>query len=308
MVARNGTLEIRHLRIIDAVARAGTVTEAARRLGLTQPAVSHALGELESRLGVKLFDRERRGMTPTTEGERLVRTAEAVLTEVECAEQDLELYRDGFRGIIRLATECYTCYHWLPPLLSRFRDRFPEVAVELSPDASSDPAGALEAEKLDAAIMHTDVSSRPGLRPDFLFQDELVVVMRPGHPLAEKEWLEADDFAEETLFLHTGVEDSTIVQSVLEPAGVSPARVHSLYLTEAIVESVAAGLGISVLARWAAAPAVDAGRLASVPVGEDGLFRKWWVVTRRRDRNRAALSNLVGLLRESRLPASFPGG
>lgn len=303
----NGLIEVRHLRIIDAVARAGTVTEAARRLGLTQPAVSHALGDLEARLGVRLFDRERRRMAPTTEGRRLMRAAEVVLSEVACAEQDLELYRDGHRGIIRFATECYTCYHWLPPLLANFQEEFPEVAVELAPEASADPAGALEAERLDAAIMHSDMGSREDLRTDFLFQDELVAVVSPTHRLAEKEWLSAVDFSGEVLFLHTGPEDSTIVQSVLEPAGVKPARMHSLHLTEAIVESVAAGLGITVLARWAAAPAAAAGRVVAVPIGEEGLFRKWWVVTRRRDSNRAALANLVSLLRASRLPGSFGG-
>lgn len=299
-----GSLEVRHLRIVDAIATAGTVTEAARRLDLTQPAVSHALGELESRLGVKLFERERRRMVPTTEGRRLMRTAQTVLPEVECAEHDLELYRDGYRGIIRFSTECYTCYHWLPPLLSRFQQEFPDVAVELAPDASNDPAGALAAEKLDAAIMHS-VVDHPQLKSDFLFQDELVAVMPPGHPLADRAVLHAADFLDQTLFLHTGPDDSTIVQEVLQPAGVKPARLLSLRLTEAIVESVAAGLGISVLARWAAAPAVTAGRLIAKPLGDDGLFRKWSVVTRRRDANRAALSNLVALLRESRLPASF---
>ena len=126
-------LEVRHLRAIAAIQREGTVTAAARRLYLTQSAVSHLLKDLETRLGVDLFDRER-GMEPTEEGKRLLRSARVVLDELDRAEYDLAQLRDGYQGVLRVTTQCYTCYHWLPRILSRFRDRFPEIDLQIVPD------------------------------------------------------------------------------------------------------------------------------------------------------------------------------
>ena len=108
-------IEVRHLRIVDAIAREGTVTRAAERLFVTQPAVSRALKELETRVGTPLFRRESRRMQLTLEGERLRATAKMVLEEIDRVEHDLDLFKNGVRGIVRLTTQCYTCYHWLPP-------------------------------------------------------------------------------------------------------------------------------------------------------------------------------------------------
>src|SRR5690242_14622678 len=82
-------LELRHLKLVRAIVREGGLTRAAARLHLTQPALSHQLRELERRLGAALFLRVGRGLVPTPAGERLVRTAEAVLPEVESVEREL---------------------------------------------------------------------------------------------------------------------------------------------------------------------------------------------------------------------------
>ncbi len=296
-------LEIRHLRIVDAIARAGTVTAAAKRVHLTQPAVSHALGELETRLGVKLFERSGRRMVPTEEGRRLLVTAERVLVEVADAEHDLRRYREGVRGVVRLATECYTCYHWLPPLLRRFQETYPDVEVSLVPEVSFEPMEALLAERLDVAVVHSEPPDR-ALVAQRLFEDELVLIVAPDHGLAGRPYVEAGDFVDEVLLLHSGPEDSVLFTEVLEPAAVQPRRVLTMKLTEAVLESVKAGLGVSVVARWVAAPDLERGDLVAVPITRAGLYRTWSVVTRRRDARKAPLKRLVELLREGPLPSA----
>lgn len=296
-------LEIRHLRIVDAIARAGTVTEAARRVHLTQPAVSHALGELETRLGVKLFERAGRRMVPTEEGRRLITTAERVLVDVADAEHDLRRFREGARGVLRLATECYTCYHWLPPVLRRFQDAYPEVEVSLVPEVSFAPLEALRSERLDVAIMHTEPTDR-ALVQARLFTDELVLIVAPDHALADRPFVEAEDLAGEVLLLHSEPEDSLVWTTFLAPSGVRPRRVLTMRLTEALLESVKAGLGVSAVARWVAQPELQRGALRAIPITRRGLFRGWSAVTRRRDARRAALRSLVELLKEGPLPGA----
>ena len=124
-------LEVRHLRMIEAIAREGGVTNAARRLHLTQPAVSHALRDLERKLGVKLFQRSPKGMIPTDNGERLLQTAAAVLDELQRAESHLAARRAGHLGALRIATQCYTCYHWLPGVLQAFSRDLPAIDVQI---------------------------------------------------------------------------------------------------------------------------------------------------------------------------------
>lgn len=290
-------LEVRHLQIVEAIARSGSVTEAARRLNLSQPAVSHALGDLEGRLGVPLFERLPRGMRATAEGRRLVDAARVVLDAVRDAEHDLQRFKEGCQGIIHISTECYTCYHWLPPILAHFSRRFPDVEVRISPDATRDPLSALEAGRLDMAIVHTPVD-HPDLVTEELFEDELVALVPPDHPLAEHEFLAPAAFAGETLILHSEPETSYAVSDFLDPAGVAPARILVLPLTEAIFESVKAGLGLTVVARWAARPETDRGSLVPLRLGDRGLFRSWRLVTRRDRARRVTIQELARLLKE----------
>jgi len=136
-------LEVRHLRVVQAIVREGSVTKAAESLYLTQPAVSHTLKDIESRLGVQLFRRNRKRMEPTPEGLSLQATAERVLNELECAEESLQSFKAGKRGVLRVATQCYTCYHWLPRILKRFEESVPAVDLQIVPEATNEPVEAL---------------------------------------------------------------------------------------------------------------------------------------------------------------------
>jgi LysR family transcriptional regulator for metE and metH len=109
--------EMRHLQLVRAIANAGTLTQAGLVLNLTQSALSHQLRDIESRLGVRLFSRDGRRLTPTAAGLTLLDTANQVITIIERSEDAVRQAAGGERGLLRLTTECYTCYHWLPPVL-----------------------------------------------------------------------------------------------------------------------------------------------------------------------------------------------
>src|SRR5678816_751674 len=96
-------LEVRHLKLVRAVVREQGLTRAAAHLHLTQPALSHQLAELESRLGTPLFLRAGRRLRPTPAGERLVQAAEAVLPELERAERELAGLEGASGGVIRVS-------------------------------------------------------------------------------------------------------------------------------------------------------------------------------------------------------------
>src|SRR5687767_9404388 len=274
-------LDLRHLRLVAAVAESGGQTRAARRLNLTQSALSHQLRELEGRIGTPIFIRASRRMILTAVGERILATARRVLHEVETLENDLvSTEATGGAGVVRLATECYTCYHWLPGVVTAFRQEWPRVDVRIVAEVTADPVRALLDGALDLAIVAGDVDERR-LGCTSLFQDEHVVVVAPNHPFVGKAFVAAEELRNEHLILYTiHSRDNSVLREVLRPAGVEPRQLTRVQLTEAIVELVKAGLGVSVLARWAVAPHLRDGSLVGIPLTKRGFHRRWWAVTR----------------------------
>jgi LysR family transcriptional regulator, regulator for metE and metH len=267
-------LEIRHLQLVAAVADVGSLTRAGDRLHLTQSALSHQLRDIESRLGAALFLRVGKRLVLTPAGERLLASAREVLERLERTEHDIrEMSRDR-AGVLRITTECYTCYHWLPPLLLHYRRTFPRVEVRIDVNATGRPVEMLLAGKIDLAVVSTPVADRRlATRP--VFEDELVVVASRRHRFAQQTHVRLADMRDETLFVYPPKEESSVLQRTLLPGGAAPARVEEVLLTEAIVELVKAGLGVAVLARWAVQPVVDAGAIVARPLTARGLHREW---------------------------------
>lgn len=270
-------LDVRHLRLVVAVAEHRSLTRASEVLHLTQSALSHQLRDIEERLGSPLFLRLHKRMALTPAGERLLTTARSVLDELTSAETTI---RGGLKEAVvplRLSTECYTCYHWLPAVLKPYRERFPRVEIRIDAASTRRPMAALLEGKLDLAIMSSTIrDARVVVRP--VFEDEQVAVVARDHPLARSPFVRLADFRKERLITYVEREDSHFVTRVLEPAGVVPRAILPVQLTEAILEMTRAGLGIAVLARWAVAPYLHDGSLRALRVTAEGLRRQWKAV------------------------------
>lgn len=289
-------LEIRHLRLVAAVADVGSLTRAGDHLHLTQSALSHQLRDIESRLGAPLFLRVGKRLVLTPAGERLLASARDVLDRLQRTEDDIRQLGRQRGGAIRLSTECYTCYHWLPGVVTAFRQEWPRVDVRIVAEATADPVRALLDGALDLAIVAGDVDERR-LGCTSLFEDEQVVVVAPNHPLATHKFIAPEELRNEHLILYTThSSESSVLREVLRPAGVEPRQLTRVQLTEAIVELVKAGLGISVLARWAIAPQLREGSLVGIPLTARGFHRRWWAVTRPHETAPAYQQSLLDLL------------
>ncbi|HET9955575.1 MAG TPA: LysR family transcriptional regulator, partial [Polyangiaceae bacterium] len=113
-----GTLEVRDFRLVRAIAEAGGATHAGRHLNLSQSAVSHQLRGLEQRVGVALFRRSGRKLAITPAGQRFLEVGRQVLGPLLQLELELRRASQQARPKLRVGTQCYTAYHWLPQVLS----------------------------------------------------------------------------------------------------------------------------------------------------------------------------------------------
>lgn len=282
------------LKAIAAVAECSSVTKAAKRLGVTQPALSYQIKQLENAADVRLFERTRQGMTPTAAGNRLVRAARAVRAEIERAGHELDLLKSGADGRLRISSECFTAYHWLARVLVVFRETFPSVQVEVDVDVSRRPLEALQDGQLEL-LLTTQRPSDPRFEVTALFEDEMVAVMPPEHPLARRKYLSPRDFADQSVFVWN-LERSDLFNLVLRPAGVRPRYAAEVPITEAMVEMVRSGIGISVLASWTVQPELDAGDLVSVRVTKKGIRRHWYGVWTERASTPAYVEHFLAVL------------
>jgi LysR family transcriptional regulator for metE and metH len=296
-------LDVRHLTLVHGIATTGSITRAAETLHLTQSALSHQLRDIESRLGLQLFLRVGRRMVITPAGERVLASARRVLDDLARAEQELRLMATDGHGVLRICTQCNTGYHWLPPLLDTFHRTHPKVDVQIMVNATDRPVEALLEGQVDVAFV-TDEPADRRLVATPIFKDELVAVVPPGHPFASRAHVEPLHFADAHLLLYTADRrDSFIFRNILMPAGVEPVRVSAVPLTEAILELVKAGQGVSVMARWAIEPAIASGAIRAVRIGRRGVYRAW-LAARLRDRVEPKWQkDFVTLLARQSLPA-----
>ena len=292
-------LGVRHLQLVQAVHQEGGLTRAAERLFLTQSALSHRLRDIEGKLGVRLFFRVGKKMVLAPAGERVLAASGPLLEKLEDLEEDIRLMAQGRKGRLRVSTQCYTCYHWLPIVLAELQKEFPQVDVEIVVEATRDPLAALQEGRLDLAIVHSEVAGQD-LVGEPLFSDELLVAVHPGHRLAKQPYVRPKDFSQQHLIVHYNYKTSVLAREVLNPLGLKPKKISELQLTEAVLEVVRAGLGIAVLAGWAVEPYASAGAVVAKPLTRKGVRRTWSAAMLRQGGNPPHLRRFLELLKSSR--------
>jgi len=290
-------LEIRHYETVLAIVELGTMTEAARTLATTQPALSHRLAEAERRLGTPLFTRgPNRRLTPTRAGLVIHQAASRALTDLAHSESTVRSEDRPLVATVRIAVGSYDCFHWFPDFVTTARDAHPEFGLELVVMGDT-PGEAL-------AAGHADLVLAPG-RPEGgvelapLVDDELMLMTAPTHRLAAREKINAEELADEAYLTYNarptpGFEYDRFIR----PARTYPRRVTIVGTTSAITELVAAGTGVSILSRWALSPAIEAGRVVPIRCGPDGLSLTWSGVVRAGDPDDAPARILLELLKD----------
>lgn len=203
-VAKRVTLK--ELRLLLAVSRSGSILKAASEIGMTQPALSKAISELEATLGVRLFDRTNRGVCLTPHGDVLARRATGVFEELRQAGDELQSLTEANRGELRLGGTPAMCAGALPHVIAAVRLHRPRFTFQITELESARLASEVAARSVDLGIGRKPAGSSDELEFEPLFEDPLCIVAGAQHPLASKKSVKLKETALHPWTLPSGEE------------------------------------------------------------------------------------------------------
>ena len=289
-------LELRHLKTLLALKESGSVSLAAKRIHLTQSALSHQIKLLEDQYDLTLFERKTTPLRFTPAGERLVKLAHEILPKVVEAELDLARVKQGEVGELRISVECHTCFDWLMPAMDSFRQNWPLVELDIVSGFHTDTVGLLLTHRSDWAVV-SEAEETEGIVYHPLFSYEMVGICAKDHPLAHKAVWEAEDFADETWITYPVPDDMLdLLKKVLLPQGINPMRRHS-ELTIAIIQLVASKRGIAALPYWTVMPYLEKNYVVARQIGDTPLRSELYAAMRSEDISCGYIQDFCNIVR-----------
>ncbi|TPG57380.1 LysR family transcriptional regulator [Roseomonas nepalensis] len=239
---------LRQLRTFLSVVQTGGVTAAAQMLGLTQPAASQQLRELERAMGVRLLERVSGRSVPTAAGRALIEPARRAQAAVEDARAVTAAHRQGEVGRVRLGTGATACIHLLPRVLDRLHDQMPGLEVIIATGNTRDILQRVEEGDLDVALVTLPAALGRSLTSTRITTDPLVALLPESMMFPGRPSLTAADLERLPLILYEAEANTrVIIDAWFRRAGLIPRPIMELGSVEAIKVLVAGGRGCSVL-------------------------------------------------------------
>lgn len=249
-------MHVCELEAFVAICEQGSFSGAAHRLHLTQPAISKRIASLETALGHRLFDRVGRGASLTEAGRTYLDHARQVLMDLADGRQALDNLSAEVRGPLRLALSHHVALHRMPAVLRRYRQRYPQVSLEIEFLSSEAACQSIIGGRLELAIITLPPPHIHALDMRRVWSDPMRILVAPDHPLAALDAPAATDLAGFTALLpETDTYTYAVVEQALAAVGVAltPGRADNHLETLKMLANV--GLG------WTALPEtmVDSG-------------------------------------------------
>jgi LysR family transcriptional regulator for metE and metH len=286
-------LEFRHLRTIQAIHQQGGLARAADVLNITQSALSHQVKGLEDQVGMELFLRRSKPLKLSKAGHKLLKLAEEVLPRVKALEIDFSEVIAGKAGRLHIAIECHACFDWLFPVLEQFRKTWGNVDVDIRSSLAFDALPALQREEVDVAISD-DPEAIDGITFIPLFDYEPTFICAKEHPLAQKDYIVAEDLVDQTLITYPEEKSRLDVYTeLLTPAKLEPKALRQIELTAVIMLLVASNRGVSVLPDWVVAGEQYGHDFVTKRITKNGLSRRLYAAVRDGDTELGYIQDFV---------------
>jgi DNA-binding transcriptional LysR family regulator len=280
-------VDLTALRVFLAVAEERSFSRAAAKVHRTQPAVSQTVRRLEDELGEQLFDRSSKTGTLTDAGKVLQNYGQRLVRLAEEAESAMRELRDLRRGRVLIGAN-EAAIHTLLPLMARFRQKVPDIAV----DVRRVPARQIAVEVQQGSLDFGALTFRPaeeGLLEVVVGSDELVLLVPPSHPLAKRRQVTMGDVAGEAIVAHNDPSPARErVLRMFEQHRIALNMVISLPSLDGIKRAVELKLGVALLPRRCAVTEIANGQLVALSVAGISRKRQLTLVCRKAHRSHAA--------------------
>ncbi|MEQ1852084.1 MAG: LysR family transcriptional regulator [Chthoniobacteraceae bacterium] len=271
-------LDSRQLRAFATLAETGSFSETARRLNLTQSAISHSIRALEADVGCRVLDRLGKTAVLTEAGEALLARTGRILAEMADARAEIARLGKWGQTRLRLGASTTATQHILPRVLEELGRKFPKCAIAIEPGDTPEMIEALRAHKIDLAV---NLDPKRGESIDFrpLFTDELQFIVGATHPWARAGRVASEEIAQQNYILYKRKSyTSAMIDEYFHAERVVLFSQLDMGNMEAIKELVKLGLGVSILAPWTARKEIEEGTLVALPLGKRKLRRRWGIL------------------------------
>lgn len=295
-----GPLTLARLEVFRAVVEARSLTGAARRLHVSQPAISAQLRELERGLGLPLVERAGRHFALTEAGRTLAEHGARILDLEEETRRAVARIRGVETGRLAVGASETPGHYMLLEHLGEFQRLYPDIALRVDIAASAEIARRVVDGTLELGLIEAVIDDPALLRSRYV-DDDLVLILAPDDPLASARRLDAEQIAAAPMVMREpGAGLRATIVSAMARAGVVPRIALELGSTEAVKRAVAAGLGLALVPQVSVAVEIADRRLATVPIlGLETRRRLWQIRAARHRPSPAAEAFLALLLREA---------
>ncbi len=286
-------MNLEYLKTYIEVVRLGSFSEVAKRLGISQPAVSFQIQKLERDLGVRLIDRSQKQVAMTEAGRRLLRFAKSIEGEWSQLQHDLDRLRDEVTGELTVAASTIPAEFLLPQILGEFKSLHPQVTARVVVSDSLTVISGVREGSYEVGFCGIMPEGQE-LESARIGEDEIVLIVFPGHPFAGRKQVSVAELEGEALIFRedtSGTQQN--LQAFLSHAGLnlkkwSPHLI--LGSTQAVVSAVEAGAGIAFVSNLAIKKSLALGLVRQVAVDDLKLSRDFYCIYRRE----RIVSRLVG--------------
>jgi LysR family transcriptional regulator, regulator for metE and metH len=272
-------ITVQQLKIVYEIKSLGSMTKASEKLLLSQSALSHQIKDLEFTIGKNVFNRIGRKLILIEIGNEIYQSSEKIIEELKKLDSNINKLINEDSGIIKISTECYSSYNWLPKIAVDFGVKFPNSQVKIITEATVNTSKYLNTGELDIAITSRKNIENNNYKYTKIFDDKLVVLVPKNNLLSSLKKIKVADFKEQTLLVYDVLDnDLDIFQKILIPSNCTPKKIIKLPLTEIILEMVRVNLGITVMANWLV-PKNTNNDFVIIPLDHKESDRTWYMVS-----------------------------
>jgi DNA-binding transcriptional LysR family regulator len=292
-------MEFAQLEALVMIAEERSFSRAAERLARTQPAISIAIKKLEDEIGTPLLDRSRKNVALTDAGEIIHEHAQKILHLRREATRAVEELRQLHHGKVTVGANESTSLYFLPKIILAFRQQHPQIKVEVYRTFSERLPREIKEHRVDFGLLSFDPQDRE-LAAVPVLEDELVLILNPGHPLVQKPKVTVKDLGHESFLAHNVKSPSRdkVIQFFRDhevPLNIS----IELATIETIKKFVEMNLGVAFVPRMCVEEEIGSGKLVTVPVQGMKFKRTLRVVTLRDRVHSQAADKFLKLVKDA---------